>query len=91
MCQAGTISNVQKTGLQKREYTKVTLRMSFQTAVQVLQSAAIYGLVDRISGISGPLMVGTNPHIGTTYNRIIVNEDFIKENAKNFTNVIDEL
>lgn len=91
MCYAGQVSNIQKTGLQKRENANVTLRLSFQTAIQVIQDAAIHGLVDNISGISGPLVMGTNPNIGTTYNKVIVNRQFIEENAKTLESVADDL
>lgn len=91
MCYTGQVSNIQKTGLQKRENANITLRLSFQTAIQVIQDAAVHGLVDHISGISGPLIMGTNPNIGTTYNKIIVNRQFIEENAKNVESVIEDL
>ena len=91
MCFSGMVTNIQKTGLQKRENANITLRVSFQTAIQVLQDAAIHGLVDRISGISGPLVVGTNPNIGTTYNAIVVNQQFLEENAKTLETVLEDL
>jgi DNA-directed RNA polymerase beta' subunit len=91
MCYAGQVSNIQKTGLQKRENANVTLRLSFQTAIQVIQDAAIHGLVDHISGISGPLVMGTNPNIGTTYNQIVVNRQFIEENAKTLETIAEDL
>ena len=91
MCFSGTVTNIQKTGLQKRENANITLRVSFQTAIQVLQDAAIHGLVDRISGISGPLVVGASPNIGTTYNSIVVNQQFLEENAKSLETVLEDL
>ena len=91
MCFSGQVTNIQKTGLQKRENANITLRISFQTVIQVIQDAAINGLIDRISGISGPLILGTNPNIGTTYNSIVVNQQFLEENSKQLSKVIDEL
>lgn len=91
MCYSGMVTNIQKTGLQKRENANITLRISFQTVIQVIQDSAIHGLVDKISGISGPLILGTNPNIGTTYNQVVVNEEFLRENAKSISKVIDDL
>jgi len=91
MCYAGVVSNIQKTGLQKRENANVTLRISFQTVIQVIQNSAIHGLTDRIGGVSGPLIMGTNPNIGTTFNQVVVNEDFIKENMANAADIIENL
>ena len=91
MCFSVQVTNNQKTCLQKRENANITLRISFQTVIQVIQDAAINGLIDRISGISGPLILGTNPNIGTTYNSIVVNQQFLEENSKQLSKVIDEL
>lgn len=88
---SGSVTSIQKTGLQKREMANITLRLSFQTPVQVIQEAALNGLVDRIGGISGPLVMGTNPLCGTTYNRLSVNEDFIKDNVKTLETVLEDL
>ncbi len=91
MTYSGTVTSIQKTGLQKREMSNVSLRLSFQSPVQVIQDAAINGLADKISGISGPLVMGTSFNIGTTYNSFIVNEEFIKENSKTLSSVIEDL
>jgi DNA-directed RNA polymerase beta' subunit len=91
MCYSGQVTNIQKTGLQKRENANITLRFSFQTAIQVIQDAAIHGLVDKISGISGPLVMGTNPNIGTTYNSVVVNQQFIQENIKSLESIAEDL
>ena len=91
MCYSGQVTDIQKTGLQKRENANITLRVSFQTAIQVIQDAAVNGLIDRISGISGPLVLGTNPNIGTTYNSIVVNQQFIEENNKTLESTVDDL
>jgi hypothetical protein len=41
--------------------------------------------------VSGPLIVGTNPNIGTTYNTMIVNEEFIKKYYSNLNSKLEEL
>lgn len=87
----GAVTSIQKTGLQKREMANITLRLSFQTPVQVIQDAAINGLTDRIGGISGPLVMGTNPNVGTTYNSLCVNEEFVKNNVKDLEDVLEDL
>jgi len=91
MAYSGQITSIQKTGLQQREMSNITLRLSFQMPLQVITGAAINGLTDRIHGISGPLVLGTNPNSGTTYNTLAVNEEFIKSNVKDLSSIIDEL
>lgn len=91
MTVSGNVTSIQRTGLQKREMSNVTLRLSFQSSIQVLEQAAVNGLKDEISGISGPLILGKSPNIGTTYNQIGINYDFIRENTKSIQSQIDEL
>lgn len=82
MCYSGQVTSIQRVGLQKREMANVTLRLSFQTPVQVIQEAAINGMVDRITGISGPLIMGSNIQCGTAYNQIIVDKQMIEEHSR---------
>jgi DNA-directed RNA polymerase beta' subunit len=90
MTYSGHVTSIHRTGLQKREMNNVTLRLSFQSPIQVIENAATDGLIDRISGISGPLILGTSPNIGTTYNQTILNEQFIDDYHKNTSNKIDD-
>lgn len=91
MAMSGTISSIQKTGLQKREMANITLRLSFQIPVQIIQDAAINSMTDRISGISGNLIMGSTPNVGTTYNNLVVNEEFVKKNTKSLEDVVADL
>ena len=84
------VSSIQRTGLQKREMNHVTLRLSFQSPIQVIENAAIDGLIDKISGVSGPLIMGTAPNIGTTYNKLILNEKFINNYDNTLNKEIDD-
>jgi DNA-directed RNA polymerase II subunit RPB1 len=88
---SGETTSIQRTGLQKRENANVLLRTSFQTPIQVLTDAAVNGLVDRVGGISAPLMLGSTVLSGSTYNKTIVNRAFLKANAKQIDDVLDDL
>ena len=95
MTYSGHVTSIHRTGLQKREMNNVTLRLSFQSPIQVIENAATDGLIDKISGISGPLIMGSSPNIGTTYNKLIINEQFVDEyhktKGKKINNQIDDL
>ena len=89
MTYSGHVTSIHKTGLQKREMNNVSLRVSFQSPIQVLENAAVDGLIDKISGISGPLIIGATPNIGTAYNKIIVCEKFLIDHHKNMPSLDD--
>jgi hypothetical protein len=59
--------------------------------IQVLQEAAINETISKVSGISGHMVVGAIPKIGTLYNSYIVNEEFIRNNTKSIDSVLDSL
>lgn len=84
MLYSGIVTSIHKSGLQKREMSNVTLRLSFQSPIQTLEDACINGLVNNITGISGPLILGASPCIGTSYNKIIINEQFIDDDINTY-------
>lgn len=92
MCFPGYVSNINKTGLEKRDYSSVFLRLSFQMASQVIKNAALNGLTDRLKGeVSGKLIVGSNPEIGTAFNKVLINHKKIRENAVSAAKVLEDL
>ena len=87
----GRITGINKSGLDKREKNNVLLRTSYQHQIKVLREAALNSQKSKIYGISAPLMLGTVPRVGTSYNRIGIDQQFIKENVKSLESVLDEL
>ncbi len=90
MTNSGKLSSIQKTGLQVREANNVTLRLSFQSPIQVIENAAINNIRDKIGGISGPLINGQAPSIGTLYNNVCIDEDFVEKYMKNLGKSIED-
>jgi DNA-directed RNA polymerase beta' subunit len=90
MCYAGKQTSIQKTGLQIREANNVSLRVSFQSPIQVLEHAATNGLVDSISSVSAPLINGQTPNIGTCYNNVSIDERFVEDYYKRLSKSIDD-
>jgi DNA-directed RNA polymerase beta' subunit len=90
MCYGGSCTSIQKTGLQVREANNITLRLSFQSPIQVIENAAINNVTDEISGISGPLVTGLAPSIGSAYNNVFMNEEFVQDYMKNLSKKIED-
>lgn len=87
----GHITSIEKTGLGVRDLRNITLRASFQFTNQVFEQAASHGFKEIISGITGPLIVGRTPEIGTVYNKIVMNTDFIMKNKKSLAAEINNI
>lgn len=81
MCMNGIPLSIDKTGQKAREYNNILLRIATSHSVQAITDAGNDNVINKIYGISAPLMVGTVPDIGTIYNKFIINEDFVKNNT----------
>jgi DNA-directed RNA polymerase II subunit RPB1 len=90
MTYSGSTSSIQKTGLQIREASNVTLRLSFQSPIQVIENAAVNGIVDNINSVSGPLINGQCPNLGTVYNNVFIDEGFVEHYLKNLGKSIED-
>ncbi len=90
MTYSGRLSSIQKTGLQIREANNITLRLSFQSPIQVIENAAVNNITDTIGGISGPLINGQCPSLGTTYNGVFIDENFVENYLKNLGQNIED-
>lgn len=91
MCSTGRITGISKAGLDKREPRNTLLRTSYSFMSQVLKSAAINGKKSKIYGMSAPLMIGRSPYIGSLYNTISIDHEFIKDNVQGMDDIIDDL
>lgn len=79
MCYNGRVTSIQRSGLGQRELNNVLLRASFGSPIQVIQQAAINNQTDHINGMSAPLVVGTIPQFGTTFNDIMIDPISVNE------------
>lgn len=87
----GAITSIERSGLGRRDVKSILKRTSFGSPKQVLQYAAINNIKNKISGISGPLIMGTCPKFGTTYNEIMMDEEFLSNEYKPVSNILDDL
>jgi DNA-directed RNA polymerase beta' subunit len=78
----GRVTSIEKQGLKARETDNVLLRMGYSAPIQVLEEAALNSIVDEITGITGPLLVGYIPRdIGTARNEFHINEAIVRANT----------
>jgi len=65
--------------------------MAYGDPISVLTDATLTCIKGRVYGIAAPQMLGSTPLIGTLYNGLVVDEDFVRENTKSVDSVLDEL
>lgn len=91
MTRTGRVTSIERGGLSAREPGNILLRMAYGAPIQVVTDAALSGSRCKIYGVSAPQVLGSMPRIGTFYNSICVNEDFVRKNKKSVDSVLDEL
>jgi DNA-directed RNA polymerase II subunit RPB1 len=87
----GVITPISNAGVAMREPTNYLLRMGTSAPIQAIEQAALNTAVNKITGNTAPLIMGTVPKIGTLYNSFHINEEFVKNNIPNYSKMLDEL
>lgn len=91
MTRLGRVVSLERKGLTVREHNDVLLRMTMSAPIQVLTDAATNNMQSPVTGISGPLLLGRIPHIGTLWSDVVMDEDFIAANIRSVDQVLDDL
>lgn len=91
MCSSGVPTSIERAGLRTRQYNNILLRISHQVPIEALQYAAANEIKSPIDGISPSLIMGTTPSIGTFYNKLVVNEDFVRRYAVSAEQQIEKM
>lgn len=72
MCHSTGLSEIARSGLEKREKNNTLLRMSNVNPVQSLQDAVMNSHESKIYGVSAPLFLGRQPDYGTKFCSIVM-------------------
>ena len=91
MTRTGKVTSLERGGLSSREHNNVLLRAAYGSPIQVFQEATLAGAKCKVTGISGPQLLGATPQIGTIYNTLVVNEEFVKANTQSVESILDLL
>lgn len=91
MSYTGEITSISNAGVSAREPHNYLLRMGTSAPIQALETATLKTAVNKITGNTAPLIMGSVPKVGTIYNSFHINEEFIKKNVKNYSTLLDEL
>jgi len=91
MTRTGRVTSIERSGLATREPNNVSLRAGQASPVLVLTDAAIHARRDTLSGISGQLICGSVPRIGTLYNAVMIDREVIKKYKKTAAEVLADI
>lgn len=91
MTYTGSVTSIEKKGLETREKNNILLQLSLSHVVQILEKSAINNFTANAEyGLSAPLMCGQIPKTCANYNDVIINEQFINETKQNIKSFIDD-
>jgi len=91
MTRQGNPTSIESGGLKSREGSNILLRIGFSSPLATLEEASVNSMVDEITGITAPLLVGSVPRHGTLYNSFQVDANFVRENVQRPDDLIDAL
>jgi DNA-directed RNA polymerase II subunit RPB1 len=91
MTRQGIPTSIEAGGLKTREGANVLLRVGFSFPLATLEEASVNSMVDDITGITAPLLVGSVPRHGTLYNPFQIDIEFVRENVKRPDDLIDSV
>ena len=92
MTVTGSVSSIDKSGIEHREKKNVLLNLANSHPLQNLESSAINTVEASCNtSLSPSLMVGQMPKVCSNYNKIIINESFIQQNLNNIDVQLDNL
>ncbi|CAK9252923.1 unnamed protein product [Sphagnum jensenii] len=91
MTYTGFVTGIERGGLTSREASNTLLRMGFSSPIQALESIVMKNSEERVTGVTGALMCAKVPCVGTIYNRVVINEEFVRKHMKTVGEAIDQL
>jgi len=87
----GELTPISEVGLKKRERSKILSRTAYRAPFRVLTEGAVNNVTEQLHGVSDHLLLGQSPRIGTIYNTVQINTEFIQKKTKSMKDIIDML
>jgi len=91
MTMTGKVTSFERAGLAAREKKNILLRMAMASPVQTAPEAALADTTGPVYGPNAKLMLGTVPNIGSIYNSVLINKEFVRKNTKSVDAMFDQL
>lgn len=90
MTRVGRVVSIERPGLGAREPTDILSRAALSSPAKAFADAATNRICQEVSGVSDRLMTGDVPHIGTLYNKVVVDVNYIRDTVTKVSDFSDE-
>lgn len=87
----GRVTSIERSGLSVREHNNILLRASHQDPIKCFTDAALNNIKSNVYGIAAYQLLGSIPKIGSVYNSVVVDEEFVQENIKTVDEILDSI
>lgn len=87
----GRVTSIERGGMSAREHNNILLRASYQDPIRILIDAALGNVKSQVHGIAAPQLLGMIPRIGSTYNTVVIDEEFVQSNVKSVDTLLEDL
>lgn len=91
MVWTGNVTSIESSGLRTRESNNILLHIGFSSPMGAIENAVANSVKQPVSGITDTLLLGSIPKLGTIYNQVVVNTEFVAKNVKRVDELIDTL
>jgi DNA-directed RNA polymerase II subunit RPB1 len=85
----GCPTSVDRFGSSKRN-TSLLQQISDSSPAAIITQAAVYEMSDNIKNLSSSIIMGQTPAIGVTYNKFILNQEFVNKQSEDIDKLFDE-
>jgi DNA-directed RNA polymerase II subunit RPB1 len=87
----GKVTSIERGGMSVREHNNILLRASHQDPIRNIIDAAMNNIKSNVHGVVPPQLLGSIPKIGTTYNSVVIDEEFVSENTVSIDEILRNL
>lgn len=87
----GKVTSIERGGMSAREHNNILLRASYQDPIRILIDAALGNVKSQVYGIAAPQLLGMIPHIGSTYNSVVIDEDYVRDNIESVDDILENI
>jgi DNA-directed RNA polymerase II subunit RPB1 len=88
ICEKGKLSKINVNGIKDREDNDYLLYASYKHPIDFITEGAVNNIYNDLSSPDSSIMMGQVPKLGTLYNKVIINPDYLANQSKEEEDVL---